>query len=91
MSIIDIDVVWFRLRQHEGENFHTVSNLPFTYSIEDNQFVPSRTKYHIGKSDFAKALDSYPLTKVSDIGNLVRGGSYVFAVLTDKRIRKSDW
>jgi hypothetical protein len=89
--MIDIDIVWRRLKQHEGEEFRTVRGLVFTYSFRNEQFVPSRTNYQIAKSNFVKAFDLYPFKKVSDIGNIVRGGSYVFAVLTDDRIRKTDW
>ena len=89
--MIDIEMVWRRLKQHEGEDFRTVRGLAFKYSFRDEQFIPSRTKYQIGKAEFIKAFDLYPFKKVSDMGSIVRGGSYVFAVLTDPRIRSTGW
>lgn len=91
MKKVDIDVVWTRMKKHAGQEFQTRSGLPFIYRIEENQFVTTRTDYPLAKSEFAKALEYIPIQKPADIQQIVRGPSYIYAVLNDSRIRKADW
>jgi hypothetical protein len=86
-----IDAVWARLRAYEGEEFHTTNGLPFTYVISGDVFRPSRTDYDIPRSEFAKALVHVPFDGPGAIGKVVRGPSYVWAVLHDKRISQGQW
>lgn len=80
------DHVWKRIRMHEGQKFTTVRGREFTYSIEKNRVYPSRTIYWIAKNDFKKAFRIVPISGPSVISNDVRGPSYVWAILHDKRI-----
>lgn len=86
-----IEVVWRKIAALEGETFHTTSGLEFQYRTAENTFFPSRTKYDISKSDFATVLEMAPLEGPGEVNNIVRGPSYIWAVLHDERIRGSDW
>ena len=72
---------------HAGEEFHTVRMLPFTYSITNNNLLTTRTDYKCSKKDFYKAFLIEPIHNPSQISNIVRGASYVYAILSDPRIR----
>jgi hypothetical protein len=86
-----IEVVWRRLTQFEGHDFNTIRGKPFKYEISGSIFIPSRTDFNIGKSDFEKALELVPIGGPGEISDLVRGSSYIWAVLHDSRIRQKDW
>jgi hypothetical protein len=83
--------VWNRIVAFEGEEFRTITNLPFTYELKGNSLCPSRTKYNISKADFAKAYELVPLTGPGEINNLVRGPAYTWAILHDKRVSGNEW
>ena len=89
--MVTIEEVWARIVEHEGEEFHTKTVLPFTYEIRGDVLFPSRTDYQISKSDFEKALECVPFAGPSVVNRLVRGPSYVWAVLHDPRIRLQDY
>lgn len=86
MSQLPFDRVWQRIVNHAGEVFRTTTGLEFTYRIQGSGFYPSRTEYRIGESDFEKAYQLVPIEGPGDISDLVRGSSYVWAVLHDPRI-----
>ena len=74
-----------KLKDLEGKTFHTVTGKEFVYEfVSENAIKVNRTNYAIHISNFEKALDVHP-TMPSQITNLVRGGSYVFAIITDSR------
>jgi len=79
--------IWTRIQSHEGESFKTVRGLEFTYKMADDAFYPSRTRYRISKSHFQKAYEMMPASGAGEISQVVRGPSYVWAVLNDLRIR----
>jgi len=85
------DQAWKRIRAHEGEKFHTMRGREFTYVIEQERLCPSRTVYWIAKNDFRKAYRMVPLDGPGVISNDVRGPSYVWAILHDKRISEGKW
>ncbi|MBI3530770.1 MAG: hypothetical protein HY067_22725 [Betaproteobacteria bacterium] len=86
-----LDDVWHRLEELEGKDFVTITGKPFKYEISGEQFFPSRTKYTISKTEFGKAVKLVPFDGPGVISKSVRGPSYVWAVLHDQRVRKSDW
>ena len=81
------DVIWKNNVNFAGEQFYTKTGLPFTYSIVDACVVPDRTNYPLAKSNFEKAMRVEDLKGPGQINNLVRGPAYVYAILTDERIR----
>lgn len=86
-----VDDLWSRLKSFEGHHFETKTGKPFTYEISGEVFHPSRTEYNISKAEFGKALARVPFEGPGVINRTVRGPSYVWAVLHDRRIRKQDW
>lgn len=86
----NIEVVWQRIRAHEGEVFHQVRGGEFRYRVVGNQLVPDRTRQQIPRSHFERALELAPLPSTTAVQRL-RGPSYLFAVLMDDRIRRGDW
>jgi hypothetical protein len=84
---MEFQTIWKRIINHEGETFFTKKNLPFTYKIVNNCIVPDRTNYPLAKSNFEKAAKINNLTGPGQINDIVRGPSYVYAILTDSRIK----
>jgi hypothetical protein len=83
--------IWKRILFCEGEEFKTDTNLPFTYEINGNSLFPSRTEYNIPKTEIAKAYELVPISSPNIITKLVRGPSYIWAILHDERISKKEW
>ncbi len=81
------DALWENIEAHAGEEFHTVTGLPFTYEAPEDYTTPSRAKQNISRSDFEKAYELVPLRNPKQIVDLIRGPAYVYAMLTDARIR----
>ena len=78
---------WSKILQNEGKNFKTITGLDFSYSIEGDILIPSRTDYNISKSEFQKAFDMLPIKGPGEINNIVRGPAYVWAILNDSKIK----
>jgi hypothetical protein len=83
--------IWSRITAHTGQTFHTKTGLEFTYTIDGKTFHPSRTHYNISITNFRKAYELVPLEGPGKINDLVRGPSYVWAVLHDPRISRGEW
>jgi hypothetical protein len=87
--MIDIEIVWSRIKHHEDEVFYQIRGKEFTFTITGNYLNPPTNRI-IPKSDFKKALEFIPLSDTTKIQNL-QGPSYIYAILMDKRIRRDDW
>ncbi|MEJ8569403.1 hypothetical protein [Elongatibacter sediminis] len=88
----NIETIWNRILVHEGEQFETISGLPFTYEIAGNIFLPDRANQNIPRSEFEKAIAvGLPIDGPGEISDLVRGSAYIWAVLHDRRIRQAEW
>lgn len=87
----NIDDVWDHLASLEGVEFHTKTKRPFTFTFSGDTLRVSRTAYDLSKANFAKALDIAPFEGPGAINNIVRGPAYVWAILHDARVRKSEW
>ena len=83
--------IYSRLKANQNEIFHTKTGLEFSYSIDGKGFYPSRTNYRISISDIEKAYELAPFDGPGVINHIVRGPAYLWAVLHDHRIRKTDW
>jgi hypothetical protein len=86
-----MDDVWDRLRALEGKVFQTKTGRPFTFAISGDVLRVSRTEYDLSKGNFAKALEVAPFDGPGTVQNLVRGPSYVWAILHDFRVRRDHW
>jgi hypothetical protein len=81
----DIEIIWAKIENCQGEIFRQIRGGEFTYVIRGNTVLPDRTNVQISKGYFEEALQYYPLTSTMKIQHL-RGPSYIFAILMDKRI-----
>lgn len=77
--------IWEKIKQHQGETFHTVRGLEFSYRVEGEKIIHTRSTETISRTDFEKAELLAP-QKPSDLHNVVWGPSYVYAIITDPRI-----
>ena len=84
---MEFALVWANILRCAGETFTTKRGLPFTYQIVNGAVVPNRTGYPLSKSNFEKASSIKDLQGPGQINDLVRGPAYVYAILTDRRIR----
>ena len=87
--MIDVEIVWSRIKHREGEVFYQIRGKEFTYTITGNYLNPP-TNRKIPKSNFKEALKLLPLSGTTKIHHL-QGPSYIYAILMDKRIRQDDW
>lgn len=91
MPTPSFSTVWARIAAHSGERFSTKTGRPFTYSIQHNALVTDRTDYPLAKTNFSDALKEVPFDGPGRIAQVIRGPSYVWAILHDGRIRCKDW
>ena len=81
------DTVWSRIQACAGQEFHTKTGVRFVYRVDGTAVIPEHTQYPIHMSQFQKAQELMPLKGPSEINRLVRGPAYVYAILTDRRMR----
>ena len=85
-----LEQVWERIKEFEGEEFCQIRGGKFTYALKGNLLELSRTNRSVSKNAIKEALKFVPLNNTVPLQNL-QAPSYLFAILMDKRIRKSDW
>jgi hypothetical protein len=88
--MVDVELIWSRIQENTGQKFYQITGNGFTYFVEGDYLIPDRTKVKIPKKHFEEALKYVPLSDTIPLQNL-RGPSYIFAILTDKRIRNLDY
>lgn len=85
---------WQRIKRHQGEEFKTVTGLPFTYLIEGNGIWFDRGGKRINRkltrSQVNEAIARCPLTRTTEIKDLI-DYPYLFSLLADTRIRTEAW
>lgn len=86
MNNYNINKVWQKLIEHEGETFKLIRGKEFVYAINNYAVIPNTTNFPIHKSNFEKALLLMPLSSTKEIQSLCMGPSYVYALLMDDRI-----
>lgn len=88
------ETVWHRMERHQGEQFHTQRNLPFTFRLEGNGVWSYRNRKRVNRkltrSQLAVAISRCPLRSTTEISDLM-DYPYLFAVLMDQRIRSQNW
>lgn len=85
---MSFDDIWNRITGLAGQEFRTVTGLAFTYTVTGDAIVPSRAKQSISRGEFLRYADFEHAGKMpSEINKLVRGSSYVRAILEDRRVR----
>lgn len=82
--------IWKRIVAHAGAPFETKRRLPFTFRVQGDAVVPSRTDYVLHRSDFETAHGMTPCQGPAALGDRVRGPSYIWAILHDPRVRRGE-
>ncbi|MFC4018925.1 hypothetical protein ACFOW4_13365 [Micromonospora sp. GCM10011542] len=82
----DFDAIWAAVTEHAGQTFRTVSRLPFHYTVDGNRLLTDRTHHRIHRSQLKAALLLWPVAGPGALNNVVRGPSYLYALLADRRI-----
>lgn len=54
-TVITKDNLWEVIALHQGEEFYTAKQLPFTYSIKGGEFFTERKKKSITRATFEQA------------------------------------
>ena len=89
-----IEQAWARIEQHAGEIFTTVRGKEFTYSVGGKPTPWHVTLMHLRLNmphgDLSRALDAWPVDGPSRLPTVAQP-SYVYAIVSDPRIRKEDW
>ena len=80
------DEVWHGIVALSGQTFRQKRGKPFTYVVSGNSLKPSTTNRQLPRSHFARAFERAPLDGPGQLQDL-QGPSYLFAILTDPRIR----
>jgi hypothetical protein len=86
---MSFESVWQRIVTAQGQTFHQVRGRAFTYTVQGESLVPSTTNRVLGRSQFQKAHERLPVSGPGELQDL-QGPSYLFAVLTDPRIRQGN-
>ena len=81
------EFIWENIIRLAGEEFYTKTKLPFRYRVVGDTVIPDRTGFPLDKSNFRKAAEVKNLTGPGKLPDSVMGPSYVYAIMTDKRIR----
>lgn len=90
--MVDEEVVWARIQRHAGDEFHTVTGLPFTYTVPGNYLLVNRTVRNLSRTNFRKALELMPADGPAVLQTAqLQGASYTWAILMDARVRGNDW
>jgi len=86
--------VWQRIESHQGEQFRTATRLPFIYAVEGAGIWFFRDGRRINRkltrTQVEVAIARCPLTRTTEIKDLM-DYPYLFALLTDVRIRGEAW
>ena len=87
-TVFSFNDIWENIISNEGNKFYTITGIEFIYKITGNILETSRTNRKIHKNCFETAFNISPLSKPSDLKKTsVQGSSYVYAILTDNRIK----
>jgi hypothetical protein len=88
------EVVWRAIQNHQGEQFHTVRGLPFTFEVEGNGiwFFRGRKRIErkLTRTQVETAISRCPLQSTTEIKDLM-DYPYLFALLMDPRVRGQAW
>ena len=85
---MNIQFVWEKINEHEGETFYTIRGKEFGYVIYDDYMLINDMKSRkITKNMITKAMHLKNPTpqKLSMLG--FRGPSYIYGIITDDRIK----
>lgn len=85
---MNIEVVWNKIKQYEGEEFYTIRGKSYKYIVYDDFLMIENIKgSRITKSYIEKAFRiENPTPKKIELEGCW-GPSYIYGIVTDERIR----
>ena len=86
----DFDAVWQRLCDHAGETFVLSRGDRFSYAVAADGLMVTGLRAPIHLLALRDAVQRVPLASHLDVQDLW-GPSYLYALLSDQRIRGEDW
>lgn len=87
---MDFEKIWNNIVSCQGQTFYKIGGQPFTYIVDGSAIIPNCAKQRLTKANFAKcAEDIIGSAGPGAFSNLVRGSSYVWAILNDDRIKQN--
>jgi hypothetical protein len=89
--MIPFSEVWDRITNNAGKVFYTKRRLKFTYTVNEDTLTTDRIEHPLTRKEVMAAYRHVPLEGPGELSGLVRGQSYIWAILHDKRIRQTDW
>ena len=89
-SSVPFATVWNRILSHEGQVFTQIRGGEFRYVVRGNMLIPDRTNHQFGRAMIETAFTRMPVENTVPLQDL-RGPSYLYAILMDRRIRRDDW
>lgn len=86
---MNIETIWVKLKQYEGDFFKTVRGVEYNYVVYDNYILINDDKRRrVTKASIEKALTiKNPQLKDLDCVGIKRANSYIYGIITDERIR----
>jgi|SRR5690242_11796831 len=89
-----LEAVWRRIKAHQGEEFRTATELPFTYKVEGAGIwfyrEGRRINRKLARTQLEVGISRCPLRSTTEIKDLM-DYEYLFGMLTDARIRAKAW
>ena len=83
-----ISSVWDNIVKSEGETFRTKRGIGYSYQVKDGYILINGDKRRrITKEHFEKALTIVNPTPAKIQDEKIWGPSYVYGIITDKRIK----
>ena len=85
---MNIEKIWSNIKQHEGETFYTITGKPYCYTVyNDYVLIEDKKSRKIKKNSIAKAIMlENPTPKKIELEGCW-GPSYIYGIITDKRIK----
>lgn len=86
LAMSDINLIWNRIVEFQGQTFYTVKKIPYTYHVSGNQICLENTNRKIPKDDVEKALAVANPSVIRFQQMNLQGPSYLLGIITDLRI-----
>lgn len=90
-SNISFDEVWERIEMHEGKTFVTSAGKEFSYKVNKSSLTTTPKGYRVSRRGLEVGFTLCPLNSPVDIADKVMVSGLVFSILSDPRIRETDW
>lgn len=88
--MVPFETAWKRITSLEGETFTQIRGGEFRFEVVGTTLKLDRTNQLVSRNQLEEAFALLPFENTGPLQHL-RAPSYLFAILTDRRVRGSDW